>query len=130
MAVATRTAILQALVRPASGQEIIALVANGSHNRIRLHYGAVHPALHALEREGLVRSWIERHGRGRPRRNFELTVKGVEEAEKVRESLRSLIALGFTTPIARTPAAMARSIRGCEEISRLARDVREAGVHE
>jgi len=128
MVVTTRTAILQALSRPASGREIIALVAGRSHSRVRLHYGAVHPTLRTLEREGLVRGWTQRHGRGRPRRNYELTIAGVAEAARIRESLEALIAPASGASSSRTPAEMAKAIRGCEEISQLARVVRKGGA--
>jgi DNA-binding PadR family transcriptional regulator len=95
---------------------------------MRLHYGSVYPTLRQLEREGLVMSWLQRVGRGRPRRNYELTVAGVAEAQRVRESLRSLIDPTPSMPTPRTPLQMAKGIRGCEEISLLARDFRQAGV--
>ncbi|HEY6553691.1 MAG TPA: PadR family transcriptional regulator, partial [Vicinamibacteria bacterium] len=92
MDLTTRSAVLQALARPLSGQEVVRLLAARSGGRVRLHYGSLYPTLRRLENDGLVRSWVQRVGRGRPRRNYELTVAGVEEAPRIRESLRRLIA--------------------------------------
>ena len=124
----SRAAILQALERPGSGQELMARVAARSKGAIRLLCGSVYPALRRLEQEGLVRGWIERHGRGRPRRNYELTVRGVEAAEQIREALRAFVAPTVQAVGSRELANMAAGIRGCEEASRMAGEARAAGV--
>ena len=126
MDVATRAAVLQALRQPAFGQEIVLELAARSNGRVRLHFGSVYPTLRRLEREQLVRSWTQHVGRGRPRRNYELTIAGIVEAQRVREGLRSLIDVPLTT-YRRTPRQMARSIRDAESISLLARAVRQRG---
>jgi len=128
MDITARAAVLQALGRPRSGQEIVRLLAARSEGQVRLHYGSLYPTLRRLEGDRLVRSWIQRVGRGRPRRNYELTIAGVAEAQRVRENLRTLIALPSSVRHSRTPRQMAAGIRGCEAISLLARGFREAGV--
>src|SRR5512146_55911 len=109
MDVSARAAVLQALRRPLSGQEIVTGLTATSHGRVRLLYGSLYPALRRLEGEKLVRSWVQRVGRGRPRRNYELTPAGVQEAERVRDGLRLLVGAAPVSP--RTPAEMAEAMR-------------------
>jgi len=91
-------AILQALVSGhAFGLEIIERVADRTRGKIRLHQGSAYPALRALEREGLVRSWEgapEEVRAGRPRRYYELTAEGLRTARGQRAVL-----LGFLRPV-------------------------------
>jgi PadR family transcriptional regulator, regulatory protein PadR len=124
---ASRAAILQALDRPGSGQEIIARLAARSKGAVRLQCGSVYPTLRRLEREGRVRGWVERRGRGRPRRNYELTVTGVVEADRIATALRSLLPARRVAPAPQDLRAMAARIDACEVISRRAREVRNAG---
>jgi PadR family transcriptional regulator PadR len=90
-------AILQALIAgPAFGMEVIERVSKKTRGKIRLHQGSAYPALRALEREGLVRSWEgpqEEIRAGRPRRYYELTADGLRTARGQREML-----LGFFRP--------------------------------
>jgi DNA-binding PadR family transcriptional regulator len=130
MDLTARAAVLTALGQPRSGQEIARLLASRSQGQVRLHYGSLYPTLRRLETDRLVRSWIERVGRGRPRRNYELTIAGVAEAQRVRENLRTLISPTSSVSRSRTPRQMAAGIRGCEAISQLARGFREAGGRE
>jgi PadR family transcriptional regulator len=61
---------------PLHGYAVIEALRTGSGGRIRLRTGTVYPALHRLERAGLVRSqWSA--GAGRRRRSYELTAAGV-----------------------------------------------------
>ncbi|HYO74584.1 MAG TPA: PadR family transcriptional regulator [Archangium sp.] len=76
----TRAAILTVLVQDRSfGLEIIEKVHARTGGKIVLDEGSVYPALKALEREGLVRSFegepLASRG-GRPRRYYELTGEG------------------------------------------------------
>ncbi len=76
----TRTAILSVLLQDRSfGLELIEKVRARSEGKIVLDEGSVYPALKALEREGLVRSFegepLPERG-GRPRRYYELTGEG------------------------------------------------------
>ncbi|HYO56788.1 PadR family transcriptional regulator [Archangium sp.] len=76
----TRTAILMVLMHDRSfGLEIIEKVRAHTDGQLVLNEGSVYPALKALEREGLVRSFegepLPERG-GRPRRYYELTGEG------------------------------------------------------
>ena len=76
----TRTAILSVLLQDRSfGLELIEKVRARSEGKIVLDEGSVYPALKALERDGLVRSFegepLPERG-GRPRRYYELTGEG------------------------------------------------------
>jgi PadR family transcriptional regulator PadR len=91
-------AILQALITgPAYGLEVIDRVREKTGGEVELHQGSAYPALRALEREGLVRSWegapIESRA-GRPRRYYELTADGLRTARSHRAAL-----LAFLTPV-------------------------------
>jgi PadR family transcriptional regulator, regulatory protein PadR len=60
---------------PRHGYAIIDAVRAGSGGRIDLPTGTVYPALHRLERAGLLTSsWST--GQGRPRRTYRLTPAG------------------------------------------------------
>lgn len=62
---------------PAHGYGIIRHLSSRSNDVFRFSEGAVYPALHRLEREGLVRSrWAA--DRGRRRRVYRLTPAGRE----------------------------------------------------
>lgn len=79
-----KAALLQALISgPGYGLELIERVAKKTEGKIALHEGSVYPALRALEREGLVRSYggdpLPERG-GRPRRYYELTAEGSRAA--------------------------------------------------
>ncbi len=123
-----RAAILQALERPGSGKEVMARVAARSKGAIQIQCGSVYPTLHRLEREGLVRGWTERRGRGRPRRNYELTESGIRVADQIRQALRAFVAPTPPRAGERALRQMAAGIQGCEEASRLAGDARSARV--
>jgi PadR family transcriptional regulator len=57
---------------PRHGYAIIEALREGSGGRIDLPTGTVYPALHRLERAGLIRGdWS--HAAGRPRRTYQLT---------------------------------------------------------
>jgi PadR family transcriptional regulator PadR len=60
---------------PRHGYAIIEALRDGSDGRIDLPTGTVYPALHRLERAGLIRGdWS--HTAGRPRRTYQLTPAG------------------------------------------------------
>jgi len=96
--VAARTALLQALRRgPGYGRELIRRVRELTGGRVRLAPGSVYPALRALERERLVRSWPvvpgQRRG-GRSRTYYELSARGIRAAEVDRGVLGALATQG------------------------------------
>jgi PadR family transcriptional regulator, regulatory protein PadR len=76
--------VLAALaMEPAHGYAIIKRLRDRSDDVFRLPEGTVYPALHRLERDGLVKSrWTEAHGRRR--RVYRITGAG-EEALAVRK---------------------------------------------
>lgn len=76
--------VLAALaIEPAHGYAIVKRLRQRSADDFRLPEGTVYPALHRLERDGLVRSrWTE--ARGRRRRVYRITRPG-EEALAVRK---------------------------------------------
>jgi predicted transcriptional regulator len=86
-------------------------------------------ALRALERAGLVRSWVNAatSGRGRPRRYYELTGAGIVEAEVERNALRGLI--GLPAPPGPSPSerrAMAERLTTAIALSDFALTLRDA----
>jgi PadR family transcriptional regulator, regulatory protein PadR len=91
----TRTALLQALITGHGyGLELAERVRERSRGKIDLGQGTLYPALRALERQGLVRSWeadpTPERG-GRPRVYYELTAKGAKAAQDERQAIGSLI---------------------------------------
>ena len=87
-------ALLQALAIGSSfGLVLIERVKERTKGAVVLHQGSIYPALRALEREGLLRSWEGETAPGRggtPRRYYELTDEGrrVLETRSEMERLR------------------------------------------
>lgn len=78
--IGAKAALLQTLIsKPGYGLELIERVKERTKGVVELSQGSVYPALRALEREGLLRSWdgetTPERG-GRPRRYYELTAEG------------------------------------------------------
>ena len=122
---AARAAILLALDDPGYGLQIIDRIRERTAGRVRLRIGSVYPALRALEKERLVRSWeVPALKGGRRRRYYELTVKGVGAATAQRELLGNL--LGGESQVV-TPEAL-KAMRGrlaeCSAVSSFVRDLR------
>jgi DNA-binding PadR family transcriptional regulator len=68
---------------PLHGYAVIERLRAGSDGRIELPTGTVYPALHRLERAGLVRSsWSDESGRRR--RSYRLTPAGATELDRTR----------------------------------------------
>lgn len=93
--ISAKVALLQALLDGEGyGLDLIDRVAERTKGKVRLRHGSVYPALRALEREGLVRSWdgepVSEIG-GRPRRYYELTAEGLRYAREQRETLCGLL---------------------------------------
>lgn len=76
---------------PAHGYAVIETLRSGSGGRFDLPTGTVYPALHRLERAGLVRSGWSIVG-GRRRRTYELTAAGRRALENERTSWREFAA--------------------------------------
>jgi len=82
--ISAKSALLQALIsKPGYGLDLIERVKERTKGAVELHQGSIYPALRALEREGLLRSWdgetTPERG-GRPRRYYELTAEGKRAA--------------------------------------------------
>ena len=121
-----RAALVQALVIPGYGVELIQRVRRATRGLMRVSMGSVYPALSRLEAEGLVRSWLvrARPGAGRPRRYFELTLPGVA----ARNAERRAVAALFGVEERRLPRESARLIgerlRRCSKASASLRTLR------
>src|ERR1043166_7911394 len=95
-----KAALLQALIRgPSYGLDLIDRVRHQTGGRVSLNNGSVSPALRALEREGLVKSY-EAEGTpergGRPRRYYKITGQGQKAAMENRRAAGSIF--GFLVP--------------------------------
>jgi PadR family transcriptional regulator PadR len=121
-----KAALLQALsAGPGYGMELLERVRDRTGGRVRLRPGSLYPALRALEREGLVRGWAGAPQRGRRRRYYELTSKGIRAAEEMRAVMR--IFVGATSPSAtsqRERSRMRERIRQCIRVSGFAYELR------
>ena len=81
--------------RPAHGYAIIEELRRRSAGTFDLPEGTIYPALHRLERAGLINShWSEESGRRR--RIYELTRRGLSALEKSRQEWQQF-ALGINT---------------------------------
>lgn len=74
------------------GYEIAAEAARRSARIFELKEGTVYPALHQMERAGLLRATWRQSGAGRPRKYYGLTAKGRRRAESKRRQWASLAA--------------------------------------
>ena len=72
---------------PLHGYAVMEALRTGSGGRVDLPTGTVYPALHRLERAGLIRSRWSTHG-GRRRRSYELTPAGTRALAGERSSWR------------------------------------------
>ncbi len=70
---------------PLYGYQIVKQVKAVSQDVLLLKEGSLYPALHRLEKAGLVTSFWQTREDGAPRRYYQLTASGVE-AVKVRRS--------------------------------------------
>ena len=70
---------------PLHGYAVMEALRSGSGGRVDLPTGTVYPALHRLERAGLVRSRWSTEG-GRRRRSYELTAAGTRALAGKRSS--------------------------------------------
>jgi DNA-binding PadR family transcriptional regulator len=76
---------------PAHGYAIISALRERSEGEFDFAEGTIYPALHRLERAGLVESSLE-SVHGRRRRTYELTVRGRTEFAAQRRAWRSSVA--------------------------------------
>jgi DNA-binding PadR family transcriptional regulator len=76
---------------PAHGYAIIAALRERSNGEFDLAEGTIYPALHRLERAGLVESSVE-SAQGRRRRTYALTPRGRKEFASQRRAWQSYVA--------------------------------------
>jgi PadR family transcriptional regulator, regulatory protein PadR len=78
------TLILEALSHgPSHGYEIATSIKRRSEGVLDFKEGTLYPALHTLERDGMLSSYPELEN-GRTRRYYKLTDKGIKTLEKSR----------------------------------------------
>jgi DNA-binding PadR family transcriptional regulator len=128
MDLGARTALLLGLREgPGFGLELIARVKARTRERVSLNRGGTSIALRQLERQGVVRGWIRPTGAsGRPRRYYELTSRGITEAERAREILDGFLRSDLPSVAASEARRMAERVRRSGEWSALALRVRSA----
>jgi PadR family transcriptional regulator PadR len=121
-----KAALLQALVIPGYGLELVERVRRSSSGHIRLRLGSVYPALRALEEQGLVRSRLRPRpqGAGRPRRYYDLTPRGRTASRTQREALAAFFRPERGKPPAEEAKAMGERIRQCAELSAFVLELR------
>lgn len=99
---------------------------------VSLAPGSLHPALRALTKAGLVRSWGVVPGRergGRSRTYFELTVAGIRDAERQAATLGRLLVhgrRGKTSVSASERRAMAARVERVAELFDLTTAMRDS----
>jgi DNA-binding PadR family transcriptional regulator len=76
---------------PAHGYAIIAALRERSEGEFDLAEGTIYPALHRLERAGLVESSVE-STQGRRRRTYALTARGRKEFAAQRRAFQNYVA--------------------------------------
>jgi DNA-binding PadR family transcriptional regulator len=76
---------------PAHGYAIIAALRERSEGEFDLAEGTIYPALHRLERAGLIESSVE-SARGRRRRTYALTARGRKEFTTQRRAWQNYVA--------------------------------------
>ncbi len=126
-----RAALLQALVVPGYGLELIERIRRATRGLMRVGMGSLYPTLRALEGEGLVRSRLlrARPGAGRPRRYFELTLAGVGARNAERRAVAALFRVGEDRLRRESARLIEERLRRClsasASVSNLRRRVRE-----
>lgn len=80
------TMLLETISRgPMYGYQICKAVNAKTDGYFELREGSLYPALHKLEREGLLKSFWEQTEGGRRRKYYELTETGVQELARKRQ---------------------------------------------
>lgn len=126
--VSARTALMQALRQgPGYGLDLAAGLRRRAGHRVAT--GSLYPALEALRRDGLVRSWnVVPGGRkgGRSRTYYELTYAGRLEADRQARALQALVA--HAAPGSRGPssATLRQRLRRVSDLIAFTEDARRA----
>ena len=85
----TDSLLLSLLVeRPMYGYELLRHIEQRSEGYFRLKEGTLYPALHRLEREGLIEGLYRSAPTGQYRRYYAITSKGSEELARRRNEWR------------------------------------------
>jgi len=113
---------------PSSGVGIMDRLRSAGPGSPDPRAGTLYPLLGQLEKEGLVRSWVERErfGVGRPRRFVELTTRGLVELDRVGEQLRRFAARPPRPAPPMTGSRMRTNLRRAFRVSTFARRLRDA----
>ncbi len=64
---------------PAHGYALARTIERRTENALQLREGSLYPALHALERDGLIQSAWETPDKGRERKTYTLTESGTKK---------------------------------------------------
>lgn len=67
------------------GYEMVSELARRSDDTFNLKEGTLYPLLHALEKEGLIRSYSQKTEQGRERKYYHLTPGGLRELSRQEE---------------------------------------------
>jgi PadR family transcriptional regulator PadR len=78
--------------RPMYGYEMLREAERRSANEFHLKEGSVYPALHKMQRDGLLKSEWRTHGSGRSRKYYALTAKGRRGAQLKRAQWEQITA--------------------------------------
>lgn len=77
--------VLSALsIGPLHGLAIMRQIVDGSEEALQVEEGALYPALHRLERDGLLEAEWGRTGQNRRARFYQLTARGRKHLERER----------------------------------------------
>ena len=126
----TTTALLIELLRgPGYGLVLIERVRARGGDRMELRQGAVYPALRALLRRRMVRTWRgATPGSGRPRMYYELTPRGITLAQSHRDVLAGFAGtMASPRPTHDELVEMRERLMQCGEATDAARWLMDAG---
>jgi len=120
-ALTTRAALLLALRQgPGYGLDLVRRVCGSSQSRARPALGSVHRTLQQLRRSGHLRRWSVVPGRSRGARArvyYELTLRGIAEADAIARVLRALVAPPAKKPSLAAARAMRNRLRSSADVS-------------
>jgi len=128
--IALRAVLLPLLRLPSFGQALTREVRRRSGGRLQAGPGSIYPALRKLEGEDLVRSWTAagpHRGRGRPRRYYELTARGLAEVHRLQDAVRAAMADTVSLPSV-SSAVMGERVLRARDLSEAARRIRLAMI--
>jgi PadR family transcriptional regulator len=124
--ISAKAALLQVLDTPGYGLELVERVRRETGGLVNLQLGSVYPALRALERGKLLRTYSgpRAAGAGRPRRYYELTAPGAAARTAQREALTTFFQGDGEKPLGVDVRLMRDRIRSCAQLSAFALSLR------